>query len=310
MTGDGQDRVLADYERLLRLLPTDIRQVLRPVIHDTEEVKLRFGLPLKIKHHGTWHKYPGVVVDQHHLTDFRSRIDGIRDDNRAGIDGTGHRISRVPSADGKGTDGFTIRVARFFSGLAAWLRPSLHQAPSLLIVGRAGKGKSTILRDVARLLGEQWDANVTVVDTSNEVAGDGRIPHPGIGECDRYFVPVKARQHEVMLEVIANNSCHILVIDEVQTREEAETLRHLSVKAEVVATTHGDDLTHVVRNGPLGALFYPTPIFRWALHVRELGVYDLYDLREAVCALQAGRPPTPVASCGARLQPVEPATVH
>ena len=310
MTYHVQDRVLADYERLLKILPTDVRQVLRAVIHEAEEVKMRFGLPLKIKHHGAWHKYPQIVVDQNHLTDFRSRFDAIRDDNRAGIDGTGHRISRIPNADGKGTDGFNVRIARFYSGLAARLRPYLHLHPSMLIMGLAGKGKSTILRDVASILGEKWDANVTIVDTSNEVAGDGRIPHPGIGECDRYFVPIKARQHEVMLEVIANNSCHILVIDEVQTKVEADTIRHLAAKAEFVATTHGDNLTEVFGNAPLGALFHPAPMFKWALHVREIGVYDLYDLVQAFSDVQTGRTPEPLESFDARVQAPKPAAVH
>ena len=303
------DRVLADYERLLKMLPTDIRQALRPVIHEAEEVKMRFGLPLKIKHHGTWHKSPQIVVTQDHLTDFRSRFDEIRDDNRAGIDGTGHRISRVPSADGRGTDGFNVRIARFFGGIADPLRPYLHACPSMFIVGLAGKGKTTILRDVARILGQKWDANVSVVDTSNEAGGDGRVPHPGIGECDRYFVPIKARQNEVMLEVIANNSCHILIIDEVQTQLEADTIRHLAPKAEFVATTHGDDLAEVFGNVPLRALFHPVPMFKWALHVREIGRYDLYDMAEAFSDFQAERTPTPLASFDARVQVAEPIAV-
>lgn len=293
MSNDVQARIQADYERLLKILPTDIRKVLGPIIASAEELKMRFGRPLKIKHHGKWHTYPEVQITQDHLTDFKSRFGHVRDDNRAGIDGTGHRISRVPSADGKGTDGYTVRVARFYSGLAEVLRPVLHENPSILICGLAGKGKSTLLRDVARIIAEKYDANVTVVDTSNEVAGDGRIPHPGIGEADRYFVPVKAQQHQVILEAIANNSAHIVVIDEVQTKLEADTILDLSAKAQFVATTHGDDMPEIIQNKPLEALFWPEPIFRWALLIREMGLYDLYDLPEAVRNVQGGRRPTP-----------------
>ncbi|SMB77935.1 ATP-binding protein [Deinococcus hopiensis] len=252
-------RIQKDYQKLLAILPADIREVLQGVISDTEEVKLRFGREMKIKHHGTWHKYPHLVIGQSHLTDFRSRLDHIRDDNRTGIDGTGHRISRIPSADGRGTDGFNIRVARFYVGVGEVLRARLHEDPTMLIMGLAGKGKSTLLRDVTRIIAEKYDANVTIVDTSNEVAGDGRTPHPGIGEADRYFVPVKAKQHEVMLEAIANNSAHIIVIDEVQTKLEADTIRHLSAKGEFVATTHGDSITEIIENELLAALFHPTP---------------------------------------------------
>ena len=308
MKDDVQERVLADYERLLRILPTDIRVVLRPVIHETEEVKLRYGRELKIKHHGAWHSYPEVLIDQDHLTDFRSRTPEPRDDNRAGIDGTGHRISRIPSADGKGTDGFNVRVARFFTGLGDALRPYLHEAPSMLIAGLAGKGKSTLLRDVARIIAEKFDANATIVDTSNEVAGDGRVPHPGIGEADRYFVPVKARQHEVMLEAIANNSAQIIIIDEVQTQLEADTIRHLEPKAQFVATTHGDDLAKLFGNAPLSALFYPEPMFRWLLLVREIGVYDLYDMAGALLDVREKRPPTPLASFSAHVRAPETPT--
>lgn len=294
-------RIEEDYQALLRLLPSDIRVRLAEVIHDTEEVKLRYGRDLKIKHHGLWQTYP-LTITQTHLTDLRSRLDHIRDDNRTGIDGTGHRISRLPGADGKGTDGFTIRVARFYTGIAEVLRPRLHQDPSMLIIGKAGKGKSTLLRDVTRIIAEKYDANTSVVDTSNEIAGDGRIPHPGIGEADRYFVPIKARQHEVLLEVIANNSAHIVILDEVQTGLEADTIAHLHAKAQFVATTHGDDLPEVITNGPLHSLFWPRPMFRWALVVRELGVYDLYDLVQAVQAVEVGAAPVCLESFCARIE--------
>ncbi len=295
-------RIQQDYEKLLKILPFDIRAALKPVIDEAEEVKMRFGRPLKIKHHGKWHRYDDLVVRQEHLTDLRARIDHIRDDNRAGIDGTGHRISRIPSADGKGTDGFNIRIARFYVGVAELLRKCVETHPSMLIMGLAGKGKSTLLRDYVRIAAEKYDANLTVVDTSNEVAGDGRTPHPGIGEADRYFVPVKAEQHKVMLEAIANNSAHYVAIDEVQTRLEAETIRDLSVKASFIATTHGDSITEIIQNASLEPLFYPIALFKWGLVVREIGLYDLYDLQQAVNDVKAGREPVPLETINARIE--------
>lgn len=300
------DRIQADYDRLLDILPTDIQAKLSPVIHEAEEVKLRFGRPLKIKHHDKWHTYPELIVNQGHLTEFRSNFDNIRDDNRAGIDGTGHRISRIPSADGKGTDGFNLRIARFYGGVAEVLREYLYDHPSMLICGLAGVGKSTTLRDIARIIAEKYDANTTIVDTSNEVAGDGRVPHSGIGEADRYFVPVKAKQHEVMLEAIANNSAHILIIDEVQTELEAVTVRNLSAKAMFTATTHGDDLVEVINNVPLTALFHPTPVFKWALMIPALGQFELYDLGEAVQAVHEGRKPEPLARFYSKISDLTP----
>ena len=299
---DIQGRIQQDYDALLRILPFDIREVVTPVIAHAEEIKLRFGLPLKIRHGGHWHKYPQVVIDQRHLTDFRARIDHLRDDNRAGIDGTGHRVSAVPSADARGIDGFNIRVARFYGGVAEALRARLFEHPSLLIMGKAGKGKSTLLRDVVRIVAEKYDANLTVVDTSNEVAGDGRVPHPGIGEADRYFVPIKARQHEVMLEAIANNSAHILAIDEVQREHEAQMIRDLSVKAAFIATTHGDDIEQILGNHALAALFRPTPVFYWGLVVSDIGVYHLYRLSEVIQALEQGTPPQAVEHFRVRMR--------
>ncbi|WP_135230571.1 hypothetical protein [Deinococcus fonticola] len=294
-------RIQQDYEKLLRILPFDIRNALKPEIDETEEVKIRFGRPLKIKHHGKWHTYPDLTIEQQHLTDFRARIDHIRDDNRAGIDGTGHRISRIPSADGKGTDGFNIRIARFYVGVAELLRKCVEIHPSMLIMGLAGKGKSTLLRDYIRICAEKYDANLTVVDTSNEVAGDGRTPHPGIGEADRYFVPVKAEQHKIMLEAIANNSAHLVAIDEVQTRLEAETIKDLSVKADFIATTHGDSITEIIKNKSLEPLFYPVALFKWGLVVKDIGVYELFDLQQAVKEVSEGQEPVPLETIDARM---------
>lgn len=161
---------------------------------------------------------------------------------------------------------------------------------------------------MARVIAEKFDANVTIVDTSNEVAGDGRVPHPGIGEADRYFVPVKARQHEVMLEAIANNSGQIIIIDEVQTKLEADTIRHLQPKAQFVATTHGNDLAEIFKNEPLSALFSPAPMFRWLLLVRQIGVYDLYYMAKAWRKVQANSAPTPMASLSVHVQAPEVTT--
>lgn len=293
---DVQARIQEDYEKLLAILPPVIREELRLVISDAEELKLRFGMPLKIKHHGKWECYKNLIINQTHLSSLHSSLESpIRDDNRVGINGTGHRISKVPGPDGKEIAGFNVRVARFFGGVAEVLREPLHQHPSVLICGLAGKGKSTLLRDLTRIVAEKYDANATVVDTSNEVAGDGKIPHPGIGQADRYFVPIKAKQHEVMLEAIANNSAHILIIDEVQTQLEAETIKHLSAKAQFVATTHGDDISEIIQNVPLQSLFHP-PIFHWVLMIREIGVFDLYDLQQAVQFVKAGKQPEPKMS--------------
>ncbi|MFD2610419.1 hypothetical protein ACFSR9_13370 [Deinococcus taklimakanensis] len=303
MNFDVQERIVQDYEKLLAILPFDIRDALRPVIAEAEEVKLRFGLPLKIKHHGTWHRYEHLVINQAHLSSLHSSLESpIRDDNRTGLNGTGHRISKVPGPDGKEIIGFNLRIARFYGGIAEVLRAVLHENPSILICGLAGKGKSTLLRDVIRVVAEKYDANVTVVDTSNEVAGDGKVPHPGIGEADRYFVPVKARQHEVMLEAVANNSAHIVAIDEIQRLSEAETIRDLSVKARFIGSTHGDDMEALIHNRSLAPLFHPVPVFAWALLIREIGVYDLYDLEQAVEDARQGRPVTPRASFTARIQ--------
>lgn len=286
-----------DYAKVLAFMHPDIRAKVEPEIDHTEEVKIRFGRPLKVKHHGRWHKYPELVITQDHLTDVNANVLGWRDDNRKGIDGTGHRLVRIPSADGRGTDGVNIRIARFITGIAEFLRPSLEESPSILIAGKAGTGKTTLLRDICRILGELWDANLVIVDSSNEVSGDGRVPHPAIGEADRLQVPMKAAQENVIYEAFRNNSGHVIALDEVTTEAEARTLRQAQFHSvEVVATTHGDDPLEVVGNLSLQALMRPKPVFTWLLVTVERGVYNLYKLADAVKAYDEGRPVLPYRS--------------
>lgn len=280
----------SDLDKLLAFLHPELRRAVEPFMDDAEEIKVRFGRPLKVKRRDVWVSFPSLVVTQEHLTDINAKVLGWRDDDRKGIDGTGHRLSRIPSATGKGTDGVTLRVGRYVTGVAEFLRPALEEHPSLLIAGRAGTGKTTLLRDVCRILGETWDAHLVVVDTSMEVAGDGRVPHPAIGDCDRLQVPSKKEQAGVIFAALRNHNARVIVVDEVGYEDEARVLRHVhNAGVHLVATTHGHTPEGVIGNVALAALLRPEPVFHWLLVVRERGVFDLYDLHETVAAVDACR---------------------
>jgi stage III sporulation protein SpoIIIAA len=140
------------------------------------------------------------------------RIGEFGDDNRAGIERTLHRISALRNRKGK-VVGLTCRIGRAVLGSIALIRDIVEQGQSILILGRPGVGKTTLLREIARVLADEANKRVVVVDTSNEIAGDGDIPHPGIGRARRMQVARTAEQHAVMIEAVENHMPQVFVID-------------------------------------------------------------------------------------------------
>ncbi|MBQ7569238.1 AAA family ATPase [bacterium] len=182
------------------------------------------------------------------------RLSGIGKDNRAGIEATLHRISVIRSRQGR-IIGLTCRVGRAVYGSADVLRDVFTEGKSVLLLGSPGVGKTTLLREIARVLADDYHRRVVIVDTSNEIAGDGDIPHPGIGGARRMPVPEPALQHSVMIEAVENHMPEVVVIDEIGNEAETYAARTIAERGVMlVATAHGLKLENLLQNPTLSDL--------------------------------------------------------
>jgi len=178
-----------------------------------------------------------------------SRIGDFGDDNRAGIERTLHRISAIRNRQGR-IVGLTCRVGRAVYGTIDIIRDIVESGKSIMLLGRPGVGKTTMLREVARVLAEK--KRVVVVDTSNEIGGDGDIPHPAIGRARRMQVATPTMQHAVMIEAVENHMPEVIVIDEMGTELEAAAARTIAERGvQLVATAHGNTLDNLMMNPTL-----------------------------------------------------------
>ena len=176
------------------------------------------------------------------------------DDNRAGIERTLHRISAIRNRGGK-IVGLTCRIGRAVFGTIEIINDFVETGKSLLIMGRPGIGKTTMLREAARVLADDLDKRVVVVDTSNEIAGDGDIPHPAIGKARRMQVRTPSLQHEVMIEAVENHMPQVIVIDEIGTELEAQAARTIAERGvQLIGTAHGNNLDNLMLNPTLSDL--------------------------------------------------------
>jgi stage III sporulation protein SpoIIIAA len=183
-----------------------------------------------------------------------SRIGEFGDDNRAGIERTLHRISAIRNRKGR-VVGLTLRIGRAVYGTIAIIRDIVESGRSILLLGRPGVGKTTMLREVARVLADEFRKRVVIVDTSNEIAGDGDIPHPGIGRARRMQVPTPSQQHAVMIEAVENHMPEVIVIDEIGTELEAGAARTIAERGvQLVGTAHGNSLENLMLNPTLSDL--------------------------------------------------------
>jgi stage III sporulation protein SpoIIIAA len=181
-------------------------------------------------------------------------IGAFGDDNRAGIERTLHRISAIRNRAGK-VVGLTCRIGRAVFGTIDIVRDMVELGQSILILGRPGVGKTTMLREVARVLADDLGKRVIVVDTSNEIAGDGDIPHPGIGDARRMQVRTPTEQHAVMIEAVENHMPEVIVIDEIGTELEAAAARTIAERGvQLVGTAHGNTLDNLMLNPTLSDL--------------------------------------------------------
>ena len=182
------------------------------------------------------------------------RVGEFGDDNRAGIERTLHRISVIRNRGGRPV-GVTCRVGRAVFGTGKIIDDLVRTGQSVLLLGRPGVGKTTMLREVARVLADEVGKRVVIVDTSNEIAGDGDVPHPAIGRARRMQVPSTPQQHQVMIEAVENHMPEAVIIDEMSTEAESMAARTIAERGvQLIATAHGNTLSNLVSNPTLSDL--------------------------------------------------------
>jgi len=242
-----------ELQLLLDVLPPHIREKLetKNTLSSLVEIVLDLGRKPEARFENSMEDLSGEQVTHDDINYVVSHIGTFSEDNRAGIERTLHRISAIRNRTGA-IIGLTCRVGRAVFGTVDILRDVIEQGNSLLLVGRPGVGKTTLLREAARVLADDLGKRVVIVDTSNEIGGDGDIPHPGIGRARRMQVPSPNRQHAVMIEAVENHMPQVVVIDEIGREAEAAAARTIAERGvQLIATAHGNSLENLLQNPTL-----------------------------------------------------------
>ncbi len=245
-----------DLDRLVAVLPDKVRKyVSYAQMEDVIEIVLDIGRTPEVRHSGGRIEYLGEeVVTEEDISYITQRIQDFTSDNRSGIPGTLHRISAIRNRQGK-VIGLTCRIGRVVTGTIACIKDICMMGKSILFLGRPGVGKTTKLREISRLVADELGKRVVVVDTSNEIAGDGDTPHPAIGHARRMQVSQPQYQKDIMIEAVENHTPEVIVVDEIGTEEEAQAARTIAERGVMlIATAHGNSLESLIKNPTLSDL--------------------------------------------------------
>jgi stage III sporulation protein SpoIIIAA len=251
-----QKTITDDMDALFDVLPPHIKKplVLQPDISELLEVVLDLGRPPEARFPKREIELDSREIEEADIDYVVARISAFGDDNRAGIERTLHRISAIRNRRGR-VVGLTCRVGRAVFGTIKIIEDLVQSGKSVLLLGRPGVGKTTMLREVARVLADNANKRVIIVDTSNEIAGDGDIPHPAIGHARRMQVATPSLQHAVMIEAVENHMPEVIVIDEIGTELEATAARTIAERGvQLVGTAHGNTLENLIVNPTLADL--------------------------------------------------------
>ena len=247
-------QITDDLEALLNTLPAEIVAAIRA----TEDTQNLIEVILDLGRIPTARFLSGeVVLSQNEVTQEQidhvvEQLGDIDADNRAGLERTLHRISAIRNRRNK-IIGLTCRVGRAVYGTSDIIEDIIASGKSILLLGRPGVGKTTLLRESARILAES--KRVVIVDTSNEIGGDGDVPHPAVGRARRMQVATPSLQHEVMIEAVENHNPEVIVIDEIGRAAEAEAARTIGERGvQLIGTAHGNTLDNLMLNPTLSDL--------------------------------------------------------
>ncbi len=249
-------QITDDLQKLIDILPAEIQQVLEthPSRDSLIEVVMDLGRLPEARFHNQAEYLCDVPVSQEQLNDCIERVGLFGGDNRAGIERTLHRISAIRNRTGK-IIGLTCRVGRAVFGTIGMIRDLVETGQSILMLGRPGVGKTTALREIARVLADELNKRVVIIDTSNEIAGDGDVTHPAIGRARRMQVARPELQHQVMIEAVENHMPEVIVIDEIGTELEAMAARTIAERGvQLVGTAHGNQIENLIKNPTLSDL--------------------------------------------------------
>ncbi len=245
-----------DLEKLLSILPDFIQKPLTE--HPNKKFLIEVVMDLGRRPEARFPNGPHYLsmnnISWYDLDYCIKKIPRFSGDNRSGIECTLHRISSIKNR--KGTIvGLTFRVGRAIFGTISVMKDLLYMKKSILILGKPGVGKTTAIREITRILADEMQKRVVIIDTSNEIAGDGDIPHPAIGRARRMQVSRPELQHQVMIEAVENHMPEVIIIDEIGTELEAMAARTIAERGvQLVGTAHGNSLDNLIKNPILSDL--------------------------------------------------------
>lgn len=245
-----------DLVKLIDIFPLFIQRAVRqhPNKDEIVEIILDLGRRPEIRFVNHLEYLSTSCVSWQDIDYAIKQLNNFTDDNRAGIDGTLHRISCIRNRQGL-IIGLTCRVGRVMFGTINHIRDVLVANKSFLILGSPGVGKTTMIREIARVLSNEFEKRVVIIDTSNEIAGDSDVPHDSIGRARRMQVSHSALQHQVMIEAVENHMPEVIIIDEIGTEFEALAAKTIAERGvQLIGTAHGHSLINLVKNPVLSDL--------------------------------------------------------
>ena len=242
-----------DLEKLIENLPFFLQEQLNQ--HSNKDQLIEIVLDLGRRPEARFISGPQYlsqkIISWQDIDYTTKRISKFSSENRAGIERTLHRISCIRNRQFL-INGLTCRVGRAVFGIISVIRDLLESEKSILILGKPGVGKTTIIREIARVLADEMQKRVIIIDTANEIAGDSDIPHSGIGRARRMQVANTEFQHQVMIEAVENHMPQVIIVDEIGTELEVLAARTIAEKGvQLVGTTHGNCLENLIKNPPL-----------------------------------------------------------
>ncbi|MDT8307747.1 MAG: AAA family ATPase, partial [Anaerolineae bacterium] len=254
LQGEAKEQAKRDLDVLLSVLPATICEQLNAIGNEIDllEVVMDLGRRPTARYTSGEVMLRDEEVSAEEIAAIVDRIGDFDDDNRAGMARTLHRISAIRNRRGS-VVGLTARVGRAVYGTIDIMVDLLESGQSILLLGRPGVGKTTMLREMARVLAES--KRVIIVDTSNEIGGDGDIPHPAVGRARRMQVPRPSHQHETMIEAVENHNPEVIIIDEIGREQEAAAARTINERGvQLIGTAHGNTLENLLLNPTLSDL--------------------------------------------------------